>query len=121
MVEIRDVETWKIKAGIKCGDLGPKIGYNSKDNGWCQFDNVRIPRTNMLMGLCEISKEGEMSIKGDPRVLYSVMMGIRCMIISAMGPYYTIQSARNAARYCSVRRQFKTEQGTTIERKVIDY
>ena len=25
MVQIRDVETWKIREGVKCGDLGPKI------------------------------------------------------------------------------------------------
>jgi len=121
MVQIRDVETWKVLPGVKCGDLGPKIGYNSKDNGWCTFDNIRIPRTNMLMGLCDLSKEGEFSIKGDPRFIYSVMMGIRCMMVTDVGPYCTIQSARNAARYCCVRRQFKTEHGSTEERKVIDY
>ena len=27
MVQIRDVETWKMCPGVKCGDLGPKIGY----------------------------------------------------------------------------------------------
>lgn len=31
--------------GVKSGDLGPKLGYNSKDNGWLTFDHVRIPRT----------------------------------------------------------------------------
>ncbi len=50
MVQIRDPETWKRLPGITTGDLGPKIGYVSKDNGWAAFDNVRIPRTNMLMG-----------------------------------------------------------------------
>ena len=104
MVPMRDLETWKILPGVKCGDLGPKIGYNSKDNGWASYENVRIPRTNMLMGLCELSKEGELSLKGDPRVLYSVMMGIRMMIVQSCGPYFTVQSARNAARYCCVRR-----------------
>ncbi len=88
MVQIRDVNTWKKLPGVECGDLGPKIGYQSKDNGWCQFNKVRIPRTDMLMGLCEVSKEGDFSIKGDPRVLYSVMMGIRMLIVSGMGPFY---------------------------------
>lgn len=104
MVQIRDVETWKMRSGINCGDLGPKIGYNSKDNGWCSFDKVRIPRTNMLMGICDITKEGEMSLKGDPRFLYSVMMGIRAGIVNGCGLYFTVQAARNAMRYCSVRR-----------------
>ena len=52
MTQTRDVDTWKLRPGVKAGDLGPKIGYNSKDNGWASFDQVRIPRTNMLMGLC---------------------------------------------------------------------
>jgi acyl-CoA oxidase len=34
--------------GIKCGDMGPKLGYGSKDNGWLTFDNVKIPRDNLL-------------------------------------------------------------------------
>jgi hypothetical protein len=34
--------------GIKVGDIGTKLGYNSKDNGFLMFDQVRIPRTNML-------------------------------------------------------------------------
>ena len=90
MVPMRDVETWKILPGVKCGDIGPKIGYTSKDNGWMSFDNVRIPRTNMLMGLSEVTKDGEFSINGDPRVLYTVMMGIRSAIVSGSGIYYTI-------------------------------
>ena len=34
--------------GIKVGDIGTKLGFNSKDNGFLMFDNVRIPRKNML-------------------------------------------------------------------------
>ena len=38
MVQLRDLETYKHMKGVKSGDLGPKFGYESKDNGWCQFD-----------------------------------------------------------------------------------
>ena len=58
----------------------------------------------MLMGLCEVTKEGELSLKGDVRVLYSVMMGIRMLIVQAMGIFFSILPARNAIRYCCVRR-----------------
>ena len=81
MVQLRDVNTWRILPGVKCGDLGPKIGYQSKDNGWCSFTNVRIPRTDMLMGLCEVSADDDLTMKGDLRVLYSVMMSIRLLIV----------------------------------------
>ena len=30
--------------GVKCGDMGPKLGFHNKDNGWLSFDQVRIPR-----------------------------------------------------------------------------
>lgn len=44
IVQIRDMDTHKHMAGIKCGDLGPKLGYHSKDNGWLTMKDVRIPR-----------------------------------------------------------------------------
>lgn len=45
LVQIRDLNTHMPMKGIKCGDIGPKLGYNSKDNGWLSFDQVRIPRS----------------------------------------------------------------------------
>lgn len=35
--------------GITVGDIGPKMSYNTTDNGFLAFDNVRIPRKHMLM------------------------------------------------------------------------
>jgi len=63
--------------GIKLGDMGPKFGYNSKNNSWATFDHVRIPRTQMLMRVASVDKEGTFSIEADPRILFSVMMNIR--------------------------------------------
>lgn len=33
---------------IDVGDIGPKIGFYSKDNGYMLLNKVRIPRKNML-------------------------------------------------------------------------
>ena len=103
MVELRDTVTWKLRAGVTTGDLGPKFGYTSKDNGWAMFNQVRIPRTNMLMGLCDVNKDGEISLKGDPRVLYSVMMYIRMIIVRDCG-FGTMAANCIAMRYLAVRR-----------------
>lgn len=35
--------------GIKLGDIGPKFGFKSNDNGFLALDHVRIPRDQMLM------------------------------------------------------------------------
>ena len=38
IVQIRDLNTWMPLKGIECGDMGPKMGYHSKNNGFCRFD-----------------------------------------------------------------------------------
>jgi len=59
------------------GDLGSKIGYNSKDNGWLIFNKVRVPRENMLSRFLYIAKDGSMEIRGNPKALYATMVNIR--------------------------------------------
>jgi len=34
VVQIRDMDTHKWMKGVQCGDMGPKLGYIGKDNGW---------------------------------------------------------------------------------------
>jgi len=81
MVQTRDVDTWKHMPGVKSGDIGPKLGYHSKDNGWASFEHVRIPRTDMFMNVAELSRDGTFKLIGDPRVLYTIMMMIRTKIV----------------------------------------
>tara|TARA_B110000285_G_C14846253_1_gene477743 strand:+ start:149 stop:346 length:198 start_codon:yes stop_codon:yes gene_type:complete len=57
--------------------MGPKLGYVGKDNGWGTFDQVRIPRENMLAKFIQVDREGTFSIEGDLREMYAVMMFIR--------------------------------------------
>ena len=48
VIKIRDLNTHKHLPGVKSGDIGPKLGYHSKDNGWMTLKDVRIPRNMML-------------------------------------------------------------------------
>lgn len=59
------------------GDIGPKIGFNTKDNGYLILKNVVIPKSNMLRGFISVSKKGIIKKKGDPKVSYATMMSIR--------------------------------------------
>lgn len=99
----RDYKTHKHLPGIVSGDLGTKITYNSKDNGWLAFDNFRIPRTNMLMKFAHLDREGNFSIKGDLRVLYAVMLFTRVNIHEACGVFLSA-GLTIATRYAAVRR-----------------
>ena len=60
--------------GIQVGDIGPKLGYNTKDNGWLIFDHVRVPRTNMLSRFAYIDKDGSLEIRGNPKAIYQTMV-----------------------------------------------
>ena len=54
MVQIRDLETHMPVNGVKVGDIGMKLGYNSKDNGWLIF-NFKMCKyfINFLIDLSE--------------------------------------------------------------------
>lgn len=59
VVRIRDDKTHKCVEGVEAGDIGPKYGFNAKDNGYVKFTNYHIPRENMLMKFMKVSKDGE--------------------------------------------------------------
>lgn len=63
--------------GVKVGDIGAKLGYNSKDNGWLMFDEVRIPRANMFCRFAYVDSLGKFETRGNPKVLYQTMVEIR--------------------------------------------
>jgi len=63
------------------GDIGLKLGYNTKDNGFLRLDNVRIPRENMLMRYAKVSKAGIFSKPKNEKVGYACMMEIRAGLI----------------------------------------
>jgi len=47
--------------GVTGGDIGPKIGFNNKNNGWNRFDSVRIPRNHLMMRFVSVDKDGNFS------------------------------------------------------------
>ena len=79
------------------------MGYHSKDNGWCSFDNVRIPRSQLLSKFIDVDRDGSFSIKGDTRELYCVMMLIRTFIMLSTKSFLA-RALTIAIRYSIVRR-----------------
>jgi len=72
------------------------------------------------MNVCELSREGEFKVTGDPRVLYTIMMMIRTKIVYQGNQALGI-AALIATRYSAIRRQFKTIDGSKMERTLLDY
>ena len=100
--------------GVKTGDIGPKLGYSGKDNGWATFDQVRIPRDQMLQKFVQVDREGTFSIEGDLREMYAVMMYIRTSMMYKT-KMYLAKALTIGLRYSVVRRQFKNISGQKEE------
>lgn len=56
IVQVRDEETHLPLPGIKVGEIGAKLGFNTVNNGFLGFDNFRIPRNQMLMRYAQVLK-----------------------------------------------------------------
>lgn len=69
IVPIRDEGTLGIKPGVQVWDMGVKIGVNGIDNAAISFDNVRVPRGNMLDATSQLSAHGKFtsSVEGRRR------------------------------------------------------
>lgn len=109
LVPIRD-EKGQPLPGVKIEDSGRKLGLNGVDNGRIWFDQVRVPRENLLNRFAEVSPEGEYSspITSDSRrfftMLGTLVGGRVCVPIAGLSAAKT--GLTIAIRYGAKRRQF---------------
>lgn len=57
LVPIRDTNL-KTLPGVTVEDMGSKIGLNGVDNAKLSFDNVRVPRENLLNKYSDVGEDG---------------------------------------------------------------
>lgn len=100
------------------GDIGPKLGFNTKDNGYLRFDHLVIPRKNMLMKYHVVSKDGKYSTQGDEKVSYATMLITRSGVNNIIANHFS-KVALITTRYSILRKQFKNSKGEEIS--VLDY
>lgn len=117
VVPLRD-EDLNVLEGITIKDCGLKMGLNGVDNGIIQFDNVVIPKDNMLDRFAQINEEGafESPIPSDNRRFFTMLgtlvggrIGIPRSALAAAKSGLTI-----AIKYGDKRRQFGPEGGSEV-------
>ncbi|KAF9576510.1 hypothetical protein EC968_007988 [Mortierella alpina] len=127
IVPIRSMEDHTLLPGVMAGDIGPKFGYNTTDNGCMWFDHYRVPRISLLAKFSSIKPgSGEYIKPPNDKLSYGTMVLVRASLIAGarqgMGKAVTI-----ATRYSAVRRQFvdndspKKLGGEVVETPVLDY
>ncbi|KAF9693603.1 hypothetical protein EKO04_008555 [Ascochyta lentis] len=124
LLQIRDTKNHQPLPSIAVGDIGPKYGYASMDNGYMLFDHHRVPKSAMLSRYAEVSDEvGTFTRRGHPAVVYGSLTYVRGQIIMH-ARLVLARAVTVAVRYCSIRRQFSDRDAKSRdapEMKVIDY
>ena len=117
IVPLRD-ENGTILKGITIGDCGHKMGLNGVDNGTIRFNEVVIPKENMLDRFASVNEKGEFTspIPSDNRRFFTMLgtlvggrIGIPRSALAAAKTGLTI-----AIKYSDQRRQFGPEGGSEV-------
>ncbi|XP_057330824.1 probable peroxisomal acyl-coenzyme A oxidase 1 [Microplitis mediator] len=119
IVQLRDEETHEPLSGIKIGEIGTKLGMNSTNNGFLGFNEVRIPRENMLMKNAQVLEDGTYVKPATDKLTYGTMMFVRVLLVRDTARYLS-KAVTIAIRYSAVRRQsqIKPDAG---ECQIIDF
>ena len=119
LVPIRD-DDGNPMPGVTIEDCGHKGGLNGVDNGRLRFDEVRVPRTNLLDRFGQVAEDGTYySPIENPSRRFFTMLGTLVTgraSISGSGLSATKTAMTIAVRYAGVRRQFKAPDA---EREVV--
>ncbi|KAG2226088.1 hypothetical protein INT45_011705 [Circinella minor] len=126
-VQIRSLEDHRPLPGITVGDIGPKFGYNTIDNGFLMFDHYRVPHISFLAKFSQVKPgTGEYVKPVNARLSYGTMVLTRAGIVNGSS-LVLARGATVAVRYSAIRRQFvdtaepRKWGNEIIETPVIDY
>ena len=124
ILQIRDMKTNKPLEGIVIGDIGPKYGYASMDNGYMLFNNFRVPHSALLARYSGVDEGSGVYKKPDnPATVYGSLTFVRAQIIMH-ARLILARAVTVAVRYTSIRRQFKdrdARDSNAPEMSVLDY
>jgi acyl-CoA oxidase len=110
--------------GVILGDCGQKMGNDGIDNGFIIFNNVRVPRANLLNKFSNITREGvfETTIKSaDQR--FAVQLGSLSqgrLMIAACSHMTLGHGLKIALRFAAMRKQF-AKPDHVEEESLIEY
>ncbi|ENN81096.1 probable peroxisomal acyl-coenzyme A oxidase 1 [Dendroctonus ponderosae] len=119
IVQLRDQETHNPLPGIKIGEIGCKLGMNGTNNGYLGFENVRIPRSSLLMKNNKVLPDGTYVSSPSSKLTYGTMIFVRVVLVQDAATYLK-KSVTIATRYSAVRRQCEMKPGEP-ETQILDY
>jgi acyl-CoA oxidase len=122
VVPIRDGDT--LLPGVRVEDDGLKMGLNGVDNGRLWFDDVRIPRGNLLNQFADVTDDGRYESPIDnPDKRFFTMLGTLVqgrVCVGGAGINAAKVALTLAVRYAATRRQFNATSPDE-EELLLDY
>lgn len=117
VVQIRDLKTHEPLENVHVGDIGPKFGYNTMDNGFLLFNKVKVPHQNMLARFSRVDPKTNKYVRpSNPSLVYGTLTWVRSNIVLQSGSVLA-RGVTIAVRYCAVRRQFKDRDAPEDEER----
>lgn len=123
IVRIREDDGSAVE-GVTCSDHGHKGGLLGVDNGMIMFDNVRVPRENLLNRFADVSEDGTYisSIESKNRRFFTMLA---TLVRGRLGVGASAAGAARAGlaiavKYANIRRQFEAGEAGQ-ESRLIDY
>ncbi|KAK5697184.1 hypothetical protein LTR97_007319 [Elasticomyces elasticus] len=124
VVHIRDLETHEPLPNICIGDIGPKFGYNTMDNGYLLFNQVKVPHISMLAKFSSVDAKTNKYMKpASASLIYGTLTWVRSTIVMQAGGVLA-RGVTIATRYAAVRRQFQDRDAPSDaggENQVLNY
>lgn len=114
VVQLRSKYTGELEPNVMIGDIGQKVGHAGVDNGWIQFRQKRIPRTDMLAKWVSLDRQGNYTPAPNPAVMYATLIPERLSLVTVTTQMIS-QALTIATRYGVVRRQGNKDQ------QIMDY
>ncbi|KAI9280781.1 acyl-CoA dehydrogenase/oxidase [Sporodiniella umbellata] len=114
VVQLRSTITGELEPDIQIGDMGQKVGHEGVDNGWIQFRQKRIPRTDMLAKWVSLDREGVYEPAPNPALMYATLIPER-LSLTTVTTQLISRAVTIATRYSVVRRQGAENQ------QIMDY
>jgi acyl-CoA oxidase len=114
VVQLRSKYSGELEPNIQIGDIGAKVGHAGVDNGWIQFRQKRIPRSDMLARWVSLDRHGNYTPAPNPAVMYATLIPERLSLVHSTTQMIS-QALTIATRYGVVRRQGNKDQ------QIMDY
>ena len=124
VVQIRDLKTHEPLENVHVGDIGPKFGFNTMDNGFLLLNKIKVPHVNMLAQFSRVNPDtNKYERPSNPSLVYGTLTYVRSTIVLQAGSVLA-RGVTIATRYCTVRRQFQDRDAPereTGENQVLNY